>query len=119
MQPRSPGWESGVGNRLLLHFELPRRAHFATEPTVGFRVAHEFFLDGIPLQLLAGAQSDGAQMAHRHRAMTDFSGANRLLAAADAVDEIPHVVIRLVEPRRIAGQRPSMFKLVNGIGHKA
>src|SRR5207253_843428 len=37
--------------------------------------------------------------------MADFGGADRLLAAADAADEVAHVVIRVVEPRGATRQR--------------
>src|SRR5207248_1855295 len=36
-----------------LNLQLPGRPHLAAQPTVGIRIAHEFFLDRIPFQLLA------------------------------------------------------------------
>src|SRR6266404_4247990 len=81
-----------------LSFELPRRPHLAAEPAVGFQIVHKLFLDRIPFQLLAGAQGDDTEVANAHRAMADFGGANRLLAAAHTLDEVSHVIIRHIEP---------------------
>src|SRR5262245_54445777 len=51
-------------------------------------------LDRVPLELLAGPQGDRADVADDYRPTADQLAGNRLLATADAVDEVLHVIGR-------------------------
>src|SRR5262249_24734359 len=75
------------------HLQFPRRPHLATQPLVGLRVvAAELYR--VPLELLAGAHGDVADVAHDDRVKTDQSRADGVrLAGAHVIEEIGHVVV--------------------------
>src|SRR5262249_19746626 len=91
--------------RRLSPFQLPRRPHGTAEPAVGLVVADELLLLRVPPQLLAAAQRDDAEVTDGHRAVADLDVADRLLAAADAVEKVAHVVGGVVQPHGVGGQR--------------
>src|SRR5437870_6533935 len=81
---------------------------------IGFLVAAEFLLGRIPLQLALELEGDVAEVANADRAMPDLDVADRPFAAADAVEEVAHVIVRDVEPRGATGQRFQQDKVVAG-----
>src|SRR5262245_39769655 len=92
------------GPRTRLDFELPGGPHLAAEPLVGFLILEELLRGGIPLELLAAADADVADVADRHRAVADLHVADRPLPAAQAVTPVAHVVARYVQALGVLGQ---------------
>ena len=80
--------------------------HFAGEVSVaqGRVLAGEFLLFGIPGEAMAGAEGNRAEVTHGGGTMTSFDVANWQCPRAYAVEEIPHVILTLVEPEGIRGQ---------------
>src|SRR5713226_5178608 len=109
----SPPAATGGRIHSRLHLDLPRLAHFAGEHLVRFLVI-EAFLDRIPLELLSGPQGYDAHVADAHGTMADLRGAYGRFACLDAIQEIAHMIVRLVEPRGILGQRLLNELLVTG-----
>ena len=58
---------------------------------VGFFIADDAFLNGVPDDLAPGAQGDVAQVRHGGNMVADLEVLDRLLPGLDAVEEIAHM----------------------------
>src|SRR5207244_12504018 len=74
-----------------------RLAHLAGEVAVGLGVVDELLALRVPAELAAQPHGDDAQVTHRHRAVADLGLGDRRLAAADAPEEVAHVVAALAQ----------------------
>src|SRR5262245_34716557 len=89
-----------------LPFQPPWCPPLPGQHAVGGIVIDKTLRLGVPANALVAAQTDGdvADVAHRHRAMTDADVADRLPAAAQAIDEVTHVVVGYFQPRGVLRQ---------------
>src|SRR5581483_431417 len=84
-----------TGYLSIVQIGLSQPPRFAPGPgrqAVRFLVAEELLPGRVPLQRAAEPVADVAQVADRGRAMTDLRGADRLLAALDALQPVLAVV---------------------------
>src|SRR5690349_16587681 len=73
--------------------ELPRGTIGPFEHRVGFRVADDLFLRGVPADLAPQTDGDISEMTERRTAVADLDVADRSLPRFDAVEEILLVVV--------------------------
>src|ERR1039458_4350792 len=69
----------------------PGSARFAVEHPVGL-LDIEALLDGVPFELAPEPQADGPRLANGDRAVRDFRVAGGWSAAANAIEQVAHVV---------------------------
>src|SRR4051812_20959277 len=84
-------FHSAFRNRSRL--QLPRRPHLAEQPLVGLGVV-ELLRLRVPLQLLAGADGDVAEVADGGAAVADLGRADGRLAGLHTLQEVAHVAGR-------------------------
>ena len=77
----------------------------------GFRVGDDLLLPGVPRDAAFEPHGDVRQVAGGDHAVGDPHRGDRLPAVLHALEEITHVVVALVEPRAVLGQRVG-FQLV-------
>src|SRR5260370_32762222 len=92
-------------------------AQFARAAGVGFPgvVADKVLVDWVPLQFLPEAEGDHTQVTNGDRTMAHFDFADGRFARADAVEEIAHVIVALVEPFSTSGQRRFDQRFIAGL----
>src|ERR1700677_1418103 len=81
--------------------------HLTAEVNIGFvrAFAGEDFFLRIPLEFAAAPQGNDDQVPDAGRAVAGLNPGHGVFARADAVEEIPHVIIAHFQPDRVIRQR--------------
>jgi hypothetical protein len=100
------GWASGAAGRSTHERVIVGFAHLAGEMPVGLIgvVAGEPLVLRVPVERSAQAEGDDAEMAERCGAMADLGVADGVLARADAVEEVAHVIATDLESESGVGE---------------